>query len=251
MAIVILIGIAILGLLGLVLFIKHKLFMDNLYWHYKHVNVITYGKKGSGKDLVTHKVIKHRKEFYYANLPYTKDNYEIIPLQEVSVSPNTYENFVNQDIKKITPRFKEGCDIYISDIGIYLPSYMDSKLYQKYPSMPIMYALSRQLYDNNVHCNTQSLERGWKALREQADFYVRCIRTYKFPFILITKVVSYDNYDSAKQGLMPIKTRLLNKYSKAEVDVFNASHGEIRQGHVIQLKKNVTYDTRYFSKILF
>lgn len=251
MAIVILIGIAILALLGIVLFIKHKLFMDNLYWHYKHVNVITYGKKGSGKDLVTHKVIKHRKEFYYANLPYTKDNYEIIPLQEVSVSPNTYENFVNQNIKKITPRFKEGCDIYISDIGIYLPSYMDSKLYQKYPSMPIMYALSRQLYDNNVHCNTQSLERGWKALREQADFYVRCIRTYKLPFILITKVVSYDNYDSARQGLMPIKSRLLNKYSKAEVDVFNASHGEIRQGHIFQLKKNITYDTRYFSKILF
>ena len=244
--IVILIGL----LLALVLFIKHKLFMDNLYWHFKHVNVITFGKKGSGKDLVTDKVIRHRKEFYYANIPYSHEDYEVVKLKQVSCEPNNYENIVNDKIVKQPHQFKEGKDIYISDIGIYLPSYMDNKLYNKFPSMPILYALSRQLYNNNIHCNTQNLERGWKALREQADFYVRCKRTYKLPFLLITSVVTYDKYDSAKKALEPIRSRMLNKYSKAEVDIYKAENGEIRKGLIFSLKRKVKYDSRYFEKVL-
>ena len=116
--------------------------------------------------------------------------------------------------------------------------------------MPILYALSRQLYGNNIHCNTQNLERAWKALREQADFYVRCKRTYKLPFILITSVITYDKYESAKQCYEPVKNRLMNKYSKAEVDIYNAEKGEIKKGLVFNLKSKVKYDTRYFEKVL-
>lgn len=252
MSIFIVIGIILLLFVGLVLLIKHHLFMKDLYWHFQHVNVIVFGKKGSGKDLVTHKVIKHRKDFYYANIPYTADNnYEILEdLNKVSCEPNDYKALVNNDIKPQPHRFKEGKDIYISDMGVYLPSYMDSTLYKLYPSMPVLYALSRQLYSQNIHFNTQALERGWKALREQADFFVRCKRTYKLPFILLTKVVTYEKYASAQQELEPIKTRMLNKYSKAEVDMYKASNGDIKTGFIIQLKKNITYDTRYFEKKL-
>lgn len=224
--------------------------MNNLYWHFQHVNVIIFGKKGSGKDLITDKVIRHRKEFYYSNIPYSYNDNEVISLKQVSCEPNNYENIVNEKIVQTEHLYKEGKDIYISDIGIYLPSYMDNKLYQKFPSMPILYALSRQLYNNNIHCNTQNLERGWKALREQADFYVRCKRTYKLPFLLVTSVVTYDKYDSAKKGLEPIKTRMLNKYSKAEVDIYKAENGEIRKGLIINLKSKVKYDSRYFEKVL-
>lgn len=248
---IIVIGCLISAVLLIILYIKHKLFMDNIYWHFKHCNVITFGKKGSGKDLVTEKIIKHRKDFYYANIPYTKDNYEIIEdFKKVSVHPIDYKALIENNFEKVPHTFKEGKDIYISDMGVYLPSYMDSTLYKLYPSMPVLYALDRQLYSQNIHFNTQSLERGWKALREQADFFVMCKRTYKLPFILITSVVTYDKYESAFKRLEPIKTRMLNKYSKAEVDVYNASNGEIRKGLIFRLKCHIDYDTRYFEKKL-
>lgn len=250
MGAIIFIAILIALFIIIVLAIKHKLFMDNLYWHFKHVNVIVYGKKGSGKDLVTDKVIRHRKQEYYSNIPYSYPKCNVIPIKEVSCEPNSYDTIVNDKIEKTPHIFKEGKDIYISDIGVYLPSYMDNKLYNKFPSMPILYALSRQLYNNNIHCNTQNLERGWKALREQADFYVRCKRTYKLPFLLITSVVTYEKYDSAKQCYEPIKSRLLNKFSKAEVDIYKAEKGEIRKGLVFNFKPRIKYDTRYFEKVL-
>ena len=68
--------------------------------------------------------------------------------------------------------------------------------------------------------------------------------------MFITKVITYDRYESAQKRLLPVKSRLLNKYSKAEVDIYNAQNGDIRQGLVFRLKKNITYDTRYFEKKL-
>lgn len=240
-----------IGLIVLLVFLwKNHQVKSNMLWHFKHCNVIVAGKKGSGKDLLFQWVINKRKDFYYANIPYGH-KHKVIKLKSVSCEPNNYETIVNDMIEKTKHMFKEGKDIYISDIGIYLPSYMDSKLYVKFPSMPVFYAMSRQLYDNNVHCNTQNLERGWKALREQADFYVQVKRTYKlFGFIFITKFYTYDNYESARRNILPIKVRHFNKYSKAEVDVYNATNGDIRKGWLIQFKSALHYDTRYFEKVL-
>lgn len=249
MGIIILIAILVGLLLLIVLLIKHHLFVSNLLWNFKHCNVLVAGKKGTGKDLLFQYVINKRKEVHYGNINYGENTREI-KLKYVSCEPNDYNAIVNDDIKPQEHSIKEGADIYISDIGVFLPSYMDSKLYQKFPSMPIFYALSRHLYANNVHCNTQNIERGWKALREQADFYCICKRTYKLPFFLITKVYTYDNYESAKKNIKPLKARLLNKYSKAEVDIYNATNGDIRVGHIIQRKSKIKYDTRAFEKIL-
>lgn len=222
----------------------------NTMYHFKHCNVLIAGKKGSGKDLLTQWVINKRHKPYYSNISYG-GKCKKISLQQVSCSPNDYDHIVNDKIEKQSHKFKEGCDIYISDIGVYLPSYMDSKLYQKFPSMPVFYALSRHLYNNNVHCNTQNIERGWKALREQADFYIIVKRTWKIMgFLFVTKYFSYDRYESARKGLLPIKTRLLNKYSKAEVDVYKATNGDIRTGYIFQLKPFIKYNTRAMEKIL-
>lgn len=121
MGVFILIGILIGLFLCLVLFIKHKLFMDNLYWHFKHCNCIVYGKKGSGKDLVTDKVIHHRNDHYYANIPYSCEKWhEIATLSEVSCAPNDYKALVTNEIKKTPHKFYEGVDIYLSDMGVYL-----------------------------------------------------------------------------------------------------------------------------------
>ena len=236
MPVIIVLVIAIPLLIGIAWLIGNLSVNMNTMWHFKHCNVLVGGKKGSGKDLLFQWVINKRHKPYYANISYG-GKCKKVSLNAVSCYPNDYDHIVNDKIEKTTHKFKEKCDIYISDIGVYLPSYMDSKLYNKFPSMPVFYALSRHLYNNNVHCNTQNIERGWKALREQADFYIIVKRTYNFlGFLLITKYYSYDNYDSAKKGLKPIKTRLLNKYSKAEADIYKATNGDIRKGYIFQLK---------------
>lgn len=250
MALIIVIIAAILLVVALVWIIQNHITNNNTLWNFKHCNVIVAGKKGSGKDLLFQWVINKRKDYYYSNISYGRQH-KIIKLRQVACEPNSYDNIVNDKIEKQPHFFKEGKDIYISDIGIYLPSYMDSKLYQKFPSMPIYYALSRHFADNNVHCNTQNIERGWKALREQADFYIQVKRTYKiFGYFFITKYYSYDNYESAKKHLLPIKNRILNKYSKAETDIYNATNGDIRKGYIFQIKRKLYYDTRAMEKIL-
>jgi len=247
--IIIILILALILIVGLILLIKNSLVNKNTLWNFKHCNVIVAGKKGSGKDLLFQWVINKRKDYYYSNISYGR-KHKIISLKDVSCMPNTYYTLINDKVEKQPHLFKEKKDIYISDIGNFLPSYMDSTLYKYFPSMPLYYSLSRHLYNNNVHCNTQNIERGWKALREQADFYIQVKRTYKLGFLMITKYYSYDNYESAKRRILPIKTRLLNKYSKAEVDKYRAENGEIQKGYIIQFKWNLYYNTRAFEKIL-
>ena len=250
MYIIIILVVAVITLIIVAWLIANHMVNSNTLWNFKHCNVLVAGKKGSGKDLLFQWVINKRHTDYYANIGYG-GKFHKIQLKDVSCAPNDYNKIINNEIEKGKHFFKENKDIYISDIGIYLPSYMDSKLYVKFPSMPIFYALSRQLYNNNVHCNTQNIERGWKALREQADFYIQVKRTYKiFGFIFITKYYSYDRYESARQNLLPIKTRLLNKYSKAEADIYKATNGDIRKGYIIQFKPRLKYDTRAMEKLL-
>lgn len=250
MLILIIIAIAVPLIILAVLLISNALVNSNTLWHFKHCNVLVAGKKGSGKDLLFQWVINKRADYYYSNIGYG-GLFKKIKLKQVSCEPNDYDHIVNDKIEKQPHYFREKCDIYISDIGIYLPSYMDSKLYAKFPSMPIYYALSRHLANNNVHCNTQNIERGWKALREQADFYIQVKRTYKIlGFIFITKYYSYDRYESARQQLNPLRARVLNKYSKAEADIYKAQNGTIQRGFIIQFKKQLKYDTRAMEKIL-
>lgn len=256
MGMIILIALVI-GLLALlVAYICHRIFIRDFLAEFDRSNTITFGKLGRGKGLITQYVINHREKPIYSNIRYVEEGnpkqIEVLDsLKKVSCGDNDYKHIVDNDIQQIDHQFCENSDIFIDDIGIYLPSYMDSLLYKYYPSMPILYAMSRQLYNMHIHCNTQSLERGWKALREQADFYIKACHTTKlFGCIFITKVITYDSYESAKKGLLPIRSRLLNKFSKAEVDLYRAQNGEIKQGHIIQFKKDLHYDTRAFEKVL-
>jgi len=248
-AIIIIIIVAIGLLITIVWLIRQALFTHYIVSYFKKCNVVVAGKKGTGKDLIFNKVINKRHDYYYSNIKYG-GKCKLISLKQVSVSPNTYKEFINENVTKISRTFKEKKDIYISDGGIFLPSYMDATLYKTYPSMPIYYALSRHLYNHNLHVNVQNYERLWKALREQADFFVTCKKTIKIFGIFFTKCITYDKLQSAMQGLLPLKARFLNKYSKAEVDLFNSQNGEIKSGWVIQFKHNIHYDTRAFEKII-
>lgn len=214
--------------------------------YFKKSNVIVYGKKGSGKDVLMDFIATSKKE-YYSNVPYSKKPLEIVNPNQLRLGNNTFESMLNNQVDKVCWDYKEGVDFFISDCGVYLPSQYDYILHKKYGGLPLLYALSRHIGLHNIHCNAQNLERIWKPLREQADIYIKVLETIKLPFILITKYRVYDKYQSAVQDVRITKQSLLKKDST--ITVHQANVGDISEGWIIRLKCNVKYDSRYFKKI--
>lgn len=252
MRVAIIIVILIASIVGLFFYIRHRLFLNKIKWHFEHNNVIIFGYKSTGKDVVTNWIINQRNEPYYANMSYTKDDKNFMPIEikDLSLAPNTPHDFIEGKVYTMPHKLMERTNCYISDIQVHLPNYLDSKLYVKYPSLPIFYPLSSQLYDMNVIFNCQDINRGWKALREQADYFIWTKRTYKLFGWLFTRVYGYEKYETAQRKLLPVKSRFFNKFSKAEVDIYNATNGEIITGFIVQNKRRIYYDTRHFEKLL-
>lgn len=231
---------------------KHFTTKSRIKNAFKTGSVCVYGPKGYGKDVLFSTMISSRKEPYFANLDYGYD-YNHIEIKELELDNNDYHSFIKGEIELCKKNEKlESRDIYISDAGVYLPSQADSFLHKTYPSLPITYALSRHLWNNGIHANAQRLERIWKALREQADYYVRLRkRRLKLPFVIVIFTTEYDKYDSALQNLNPMKNTLFNKYSKAETELYKAKHGFIKNGLIIVSKRSLKYDSRAFHKIIY
>ncbi len=188
------------SVLALVFGLKKRKFSDMdkvLINEFSRCNVMVFGKKGTGKDVLFAHVIALRGEKHYANIPYDK-NTEVITLDEINVGDNTYEDFINGTVRPVPARFKERCDIYISDGGVYLPAQYHGLLEKKYPSMPAFFALSRQLYDLNIHINSQALQRPWDKLREQADSYIQILGNYIRKDCMYLRIKIYSDYDEAK-----------------------------------------------------
>jgi len=213
-------------------------------------NTITFGKKGKGKDVLFALIIHARKKRHYANIPYDKNSILLAPKQ-YSISPNTYRNFINGKVERVKKDLIEGADYYLSDGGIVLPSQFDSLLDKDFPSFPLAYALSRQLWGSNVHVNSQALGRVWIKLREQADSYFECRSRFILPGFIFLNVRFYDKYNSALQCLAPLKKMVLNKYARANSALYTAQNGEIKEIRLLCPKKWLKYDTRYFHQVLF
>ena len=214
-------------------------------------NVIVFGQKGKGKDLIFQKVIRKRNEQYFANVNYGY-KYNYIKLSDLELGYNTYENFINDNVQLVEKKEElEGADIYISDAGIYLPAQYHYLLDKKYKSLPVFYALSRHLYNNNVHVNVQALNRVWDKLREQADSYFKALRTVKIGCLLFTKVRFFETYETASENRAPMRRRMLNKYSKALVDEYQAYNGLVFDMWIVQFAFAVKYDSRHFHKVVF
>lgn len=217
---------------------------------FENDNVIVFGLKGHGKDLIMNKVINSRNVPCYANIPYNKELCTQKPLTDFSVAPNTSLDILNQDIQIVKKINRENTDMYISDGGIFLPSQLSNTLCKKYPSLPIYYALSRHLTNSNIHINTQYLGRVWDKLREHAGYYVKACKTiYLFGF-LITQFNIYDRYDSAMNQLEPYKATglITHSESRANLEDFKAKHGNIYKGYIIQHKSKVYYKSRWAHK---
>lgn len=250
MTTIILIAVIVLSVIILIFFIRAWLFGRHVIKGFENGNTIVDGHKGKGKDLVFQYVINKRRKSYYSNIDYG-GKYEHLELKEISVTPNTYENFIQGNIQEVKRRFVEKKDIYISDGGVYLPSYADSTLHKAFKSLPLYYPMSRHTANHNIHVNIQNCARLWKPLKEQADFFVHIKGRLKLPFFIFVHAITYDKEESAEKVLMPMKNRFFNKYSKAEVDLFRAQNGEIKMGWLIIRKKKIKYDTRAFEKIIY
>lgn len=221
---------------------------------FKSGNCIVYGKKGHGKDLLFNAVINARNELAYSNIQFNRDLVQIKSIKDFNVEPNTFLNMIENDVKIIPKTIKEGTDMYISDGGIYLPSQYQGILVKKYPSLPIFYALSRHLAEMSIHINAQALNRIWDKLREQADTYFRCVRSYKTLFrkSIITEIIIYDTYDSALAALQPYESRIFkSNEEKAELLKFKAKNGNIERVYIKQKIKSCKYDTRHFHSVFY
>lgn len=219
---------------------------------FKGGNILVFGRKGHGKDVLFNYVIwKRRKEKYFANIDYGYKYNHCVP-KDLELKNNSYDNFINGDVKQElkNPEF-EGHDVYFSDIGVILPSYFDSQLKKKYPSFPIVYALSRHLYNMNIHCNTQAFSRPWLLLREQADKFILCKKCVHLPFFLRVIILIYEKKESAECEKEPFKSVIFNKQAKALKKQYEVENGVILKKTLYIPKKVLKYDSRAYHEILF
>ena len=215
-------------------------------------NVIVFGKKGKGKDLIFNKIINLRNRKCYANIPYNKDLCKVKSIKDFSVAPNTFTNIIEDNIQVVKKTNEEETDFYISDAGSWLPSQYEGKLNNRYPSFPIYYALSRHLTNSNIHVNTQYLGRVWSKIREQADSYIMANGTIRIFNLLITKYRYYELYASAMSSMLPYKSSSLSPAEiRAAAKDHEAKHGIIKDYFIIQKVSNCNYDTRYFHKVMY
>lgn len=251
--IILIIGVIITFISIIYLFFICKKTNKRLLQYFKESSVIVYGAKGKGKDLIFQKVI-YLKRFkaYYSNIYYGYKYYKE-PIKKLSVAPNTFKKFINNDIHEIVKNDDyEGIDYYISDAGVFLPAQYNGELNKNYQSLPIYYALSRHLYNSNIHMNTQFLGRAWNMLREQADKFIKAEGKIKIGSWLFVKCTFYDRYESAMSNILPMKKPpLFNGYYKAQYEQFISTYGEIKKGIFLIKTKHIRYDTRIFHKILF
>lgn len=240
----------------IIAFIKMYLNIGYIANLFKHGNVIVWGKKRKGKDLLFQIVINKRKKPYLTNYP-DKYNYggngKEIGIKTLSVAPNTYESTITNKIIKIKENKEfEKRDVYIADAGIYLPSHQHHIIGKNFPSLPIYYSVIGHLYDSNIHTNYNgSITRLYDKLREQADEYIKVLGSVKFLGFIFIKVRYYELYETACKGLLPMKKALINSHQRAIYDEYTATNGLIKDMWVYIRKKKIYYDTRYFKRVFF
>lgn len=222
-------------------------------------NISISGKKGSGKDLMQGNIVARKKERYASNMDYTNDDrYIPLDLTLFNVGGNTWENFINGDIKHYEFPYEDGVDVIISDAGVYLPSQYDSQLDKKYPYLATWAALQRQLNDGQLHFNSQAHGRVWKKLREQCcDHYIRCDRAIVIFGIAIGTYYYYDKESSLMNKVKPCRIRRPGIFASQEakmmyethVNGFYNTYGTVEKHWYVCINKS-KHNSRIFKEML-
>ncbi|MBQ8302020.1 MAG: hypothetical protein IJX97_00535 [Clostridia bacterium] len=224
---------------------------------FKDGNVCVCGLRGTGKDVLTGNVIARRNVPYVSNLDYTGGkNYQKLDFDKIDVGKNTWRNLIKGKPRYYKFPYAAGSDIYISDVGIYMPSQYCSELNREFPHLPTYMALSRQVSHNNFHINVQSLNRAWDKIREQSDQYIRC-RWCKvlFGFLVIQRITIYDKYQSAVDRVHPCRIRVpifasaeVRQQASLYLDKFFNTYGDVKNHWLIYFNYS-KHDTYYFEKL--
>lgn len=245
--------IIILMIILIFFIVRIRRYKKDILTTFENGNVIVFGLKGCGKDLIFNYAINNRNENCYSNIQYNESLCTIKPISDFSVEPNTFENVLNNNVVKCKKTNKEKTDYYISDGGIYLPSQYSNTLCKKYPSLPIYYALSRHLTNSNIHINSQYLGRVWDKLREQAAYYILAKKSIKIFNWIITYYNIYDTYATAlaKEDKIKNSALITRAETRARIEEQAAKSGMIKSGFIIQNIKNINYDSRYFHQVFY
>lgn len=270
---IILLVVAIL-LIFVFLFIYFK---NKQFLRYAIGNGIIYGGRGKGKGLMLNYRIRKDTSKPFCNVPYANAELLDKPAEYLnSIAPLTVEDFIHGDIDFIPKLEKfEKRNIFIDDINTIAPNWADNVLKKKYPSLGPLLAINRHLYDAYMIVTTQDRERPYKLLRElQSDFSMKAVQTYGkdkgrdkshlwncIPILNHFIAVKYIYHEIPKsQDMLPFNAKgVINETLKhgylssgqATKEVYEATYGKIFYGYVIQLKKYISYDTRYFHKVVY
>lgn len=216
---------------------------------FQELSVTITGKRGSGKDTLMSWA--SYKKNHNSNV-LLHDNTNIINLHELVIPGLTRESLVNGTFEKIPmDKFKKFEEItFISDAGIYFPSYDDSKLKKDYPELAITYAIWRHLYNAPLHFNVQNYERLWKVLREQVEDTLMTLGCdWNLPFFVLINVRYYESPRDCIEQKKPIKHHLFHRNDFAEVE--ESQRFIIKEYKLLLPKCRIGHDSRYFKKLIF
>lgn len=219
-------------------------------------NVCVTGLRGTGKDVLFGNVISRRNAPYVSNIDYG-GYYTKVNLKDITLSDNKFTNFIEGDLHEYVYPYARGSDVYISDVGVYMPSQFCNELNKLYQGLSSYQALSRQVSRNNFHINVQNLNRAWDKIREQSDIYIRCRRCFVLfkGKLVIQAITTYDKYQSCLDRVKPCRIRvpMLNKEAQTNAriyrDNFFNQHGEVRN-RILIYRNRSKHDTYYFERLL-
>lgn len=211
-------------------------------------SIMVCGKRGKGKDTLFSYVAYNKKHNCNIKL---NDKTNIISLNKICIPDLTRQKLVNGEKGFCNFEDYKHFDnmTFISDSGIYYPSYDDSQLKKEYPSFAITIAIWRHLYENGCHFNCQVNSRLWKVLREQIEDTIMCLDCQRSFLYTKLKVRYYESPRDAELGLKPLKNNLLR--SNNEIKVENSRRWIIKDYTLLIPNRKITHDTRAFKKEVF
>lgn len=263
----------LLIVLVIVMFVVLIMFLifNNRFIKEAQGNGVIYGGRGKGKGLLLNFLIRKDRTKPFCNVEYKGAELLDDPSEYLeSITPNTIENFINNEVVNVNKIEKfEGRNVYLDDVNVYMPNWADNLLKKHYESMPPMLAINRHLYNAHMVITTQDRERPYKILKElQTDFNIKAVKTRGFGFIwqcipflryfVYTKYIYHENAKAV--DMLPFNSKaMINETIKhgyltsgqATKETYEATNGIIRYGRVLQLKKHLGYDTRFFHQVVY
>ena len=217
-------------------------------------SVSVFGLRGKGKDMLFANVVVRRHKPYISNTDYGGQFTKFDP--KMLDFSNTWRNFMTGKLNKFVYPYEDGVDIYLADVGVYMPSQYQGELCKEYSHIPVAMALLRQVAGAEFHFNVQHLGRCWDKLRELSETWIRCVGCKVFfGKLVIQRVIIYDKYESALNRVPPFRLRrpLINPTRLQAWEIqkqnYEISHGSVTPRLLIYINRS-NYNTRIFKEML-